>query len=101
HELEQRGLAAAARAHHAHNLVLERLQRQVLERGHRAEAPDDAPYLDGGRRRDWWRLQRDVHRSLRGHYPTGSKGQRRAVYPGGAISAGYPPAPLVCNKGRG
>ena len=37
------------------------------------------------------------HRSLRGHYPTGSKGQRRIA---GAISAGLRQPPCLSNRGR-
>ena len=37
-----------------------------------------------------------VHRSLRGHYPTGSKGQRQVARREGALSQpAHPPAPLV------
>ena len=41
-----------------------------------------------------------LHRSLRGHYPTGSKGQRRAAVVEGAISARLPRAPLVVDAGE-
>ena len=42
----------------------------------------------------------DLHRSLRGHYPTGSKGQRRAVdVIGGAISARLSASPLGVQRG--
>src|SRR5207302_6594177 len=38
-------------------------------------------------------LDHCASRSLRGHYPTGSKGQRRVAVAWGAISAGFPASP--------
>ena len=84
-QLQQRRLAAAARADDRDDLARRGAQVHPAQRDDlgAATAAEAAP------------LRRPVRCpcSLRGHYPTGSKGQRRVIVQG-AISAGSPPAPL-------
>jgi hypothetical protein len=97
HEVEQRRLAAAARPHDRDDLAWRDLEREVLERDDVAEAAHHAIDANrGGRRRR--RRARVIrwccrHRSLRGHYPTGSKGRRLVR---GALSAGRSRQPPWC-----
>ena len=101
-ELEEGGLAAAGRAHDGHHLAGANTQREALQSDNiaaaaPAEAPLDAlqrdslPFkcerlLDGS-------LRFGLHRSLRGHYPTGSKGQRRATNRRGRYLSPLPASP--------
>ena len=100
HELEQRRLAAAAGPDDGDDLAGPDLEVDALERAHRAEraaharqACRTAPINVSRLLRRSLELGR--HRSLRGHYPTGSKGQRRVR---GRYLSRPPPAPLlVCD----
>ena len=90
-ELEQRRLAAAARPDDGDDLARADVQRDLVERGDRRGAAAagakvfDTPIqahgidVDLSRRRLRGRLSPRLHRSLRGHYPTGSKGRRRGA----------------------
>ena len=75
HQLEQRRLAAAGRAHDGQHLVRSHAQLDALEGRN--------PWVPARDVRERKRLRRGslglgLHRSLRRHYPTGSKGQRRS-----------------------
>jgi hypothetical protein len=78
-QLEQRGLAATARPTTAHHLVLERVHGEVLERGDGAEAgvtPRTSTEV-GAETIGAFNVMSIA--PFAGNYPTGSKGQRRAV----------------------
>ena len=79
-------LPQPGRSHDRDHLAGAHLQVEALERDHGGAAPEAARYAaqrDPGAlkcERPLYRsLGLDLHSSLRGHYPTGSKGQRRAV----------------------
>src|SRR5439155_6633305 len=82
-DLEQRRLATAAGPDDRDDLAGRDGQRQVRQRGDRPEGAVYAGELDPAI---------DVHRSLRGHYPTGSKGQIRIA---DLSQPAVPPAPLL------
>ena len=103
--LEQRGLPAARRAHDPERLAgrrrenvtsrsaatgprasLERLREAGDTRRPRRRLLVDRDSLSGA-------SEASVTCSLRGYYPTGSKGQRREVEASGAISARLPASP--------
>ena len=102
-ELQQRRLPAAAGPDDGDDLAGQR--RAGRARRARRSAPVTAREGLGDARQPDLTLLHNIkrllhrsleprdHRSLRGHYPTGSKGQRRTS---SAISAGLPPAPLIC-----
>ena len=100
HELEQRRLAAAAGPDDGDDLAGADLEVDAVERAHRAERAADARQACRSAPFNVSRLLRRSlelgrHRSLRGHYPTGSKGQRRFA---GRYLSRPPPAPLlVCD----
>ena len=72
------------------------LEVDARERRQRPVAPGDLPKR---KRLRHGSLCLCPHRSLRGHYPTGSKGQRRAMsVVEGAISARCPRAPLALSR---
>ena len=73
-QLQQRRLAAAGRAHDGDHLVPPDAQVDPLERRDAPVAACDARKM---KRLLYGSLCLGLHRSLRGHYPTGSKGQRR------------------------
>jgi hypothetical protein len=81
-DLQQRRLAAAAGPDDGNDLLRRDGQRQVRERDDRPVGAVYAGELDPAI---------DVHRSLRGHYPTGSKGQIRVA---DLSQPAVPPAPL-------
>ena len=109
-ELEQRRLAAPAGADDGDDLARRGPQRHVGQGLHRRPCATRTPCSPVPRapRRCHAALRPGeleprssrVERpriSLRGHYPTGSKGQRRAASSaGGAISAGVPASPPGC-----
>ncbi len=105
-ELEQRRLAAAARTDDGDDLPVPHPQREPGERGHgRTAAPAERARHAGEvdlalacnvSRLLHRSLEPRRHRSLRGHYPTGSKGQRRSA---GAISAGLRQPPCCLPTG--
>ena len=90
HELQQRGLAAARRTDNGHQLVLPDGQVDSLEGGDPGVPPRHVPERKRLRHRS---LDLSLHRSLRGHYPTGSKGQRRGPW---RYLSPLPRAPLAC-----
>ena len=96
HQLEQGRLAAAAGADDGDDLAGAHLEIEALERAHRAEGAADARQARCAAPFNVSRLlcrslELRRHRSLRGHYPTGSKGQRRLS---GRYLSRPPPAPL-------